>query len=94
MGLSSNKSEPLNHVKQIARLLDINNPRNVNHQYANNIIIILNQYTGTGIKLTHQYSSNLSKSEWDQIQKAFGIVIKKLLSGRSLGRFFLPIINV
>ncbi|CAD8045895.1 unnamed protein product [Paramecium sonneborni] len=71
MGVCSNKSEALNHVEEITQLLDIDNPGNVNHKYANNITLIPNQYIGTGIKITNQYQTNFSKMEWEEMQKAF-----------------------
>lgn len=34
-------------------LLDVNNPLNVNHKYANDITIIQNKYMGIGFKRTN-----------------------------------------
>ncbi|CAD8135174.1 unnamed protein product [Paramecium octaurelia] len=72
MGVCSNKSQTLNEKEEnIALLLDINNPRNVNHVYANNFTLIPNKFIGRGIKKTNQYTTKLSRIEWDLMQKQF-----------------------
>ncbi|CAK78830.1 unnamed protein product (macronuclear) [Paramecium tetraurelia] len=57
--------------QNIALLLDINNPSNVNHVYANNFTLIPNKFVGRGIKKTNQYTTKLSRIEWDLMQKQF-----------------------
>ncbi|CAD8138740.1 unnamed protein product [Paramecium pentaurelia] len=78
MGVCSNKSKGLNHQEdQYLHLLDIKHPANVNLKYANHFTLIENQYTGQGIRLTNQYTTNLSKSEWEMMQNQFwGRVMK------------------
>ncbi|CAD8047104.1 unnamed protein product [Paramecium primaurelia] len=72
MGVCSNKSQDMISKEElIIQLLDINNPGNVNHRYANIFTLIPNKYIGTGIKQTNQYSTNLSRIEWDLIQNQF-----------------------
>ncbi|CAK83321.1 unnamed protein product (macronuclear) [Paramecium tetraurelia] len=72
MGACSNKSQNLNQKEeQITQLLDINNPGNVNHRYAYNFTLIPNKSVGTGIKQTNQYSTSLSRIEWDMMQNQF-----------------------
>ncbi|CAD8136130.1 unnamed protein product [Paramecium octaurelia] len=70
--LCSNKSKELYYQEdQYLHLLDIQNPVNVNHKYANHFTLIQNKYTGIGIRLTNQYTTNLSKSEWELMQNQF-----------------------
>ncbi|CAD8140093.1 unnamed protein product [Paramecium octaurelia] len=72
MGACSNKSQNQNQKEeQITQLLDINNPGNVNHRYANNFTLIPNKSVGAGIKQTNQYSTSLSRIEWDMMQNQF-----------------------
>ncbi|CAD8132270.1 unnamed protein product [Paramecium pentaurelia] len=78
MGVCSNKSKGLNHQEdQYLHLLDIKNPANVNQKYSKYFTLIENQYTGIGIRLTNQYTTNLSKKEWEMMQNQFwGRVMK------------------
>ncbi|CAK72811.1 unnamed protein product (macronuclear) [Paramecium tetraurelia] len=87
MGVCSNKTKELNYQEdvhnknqidqQYLHLLDIQNPVNVNHKFDNHFTLIQNKYTGIGIKLTNQYTTNLSRSEWELMQNQFwGRVIK------------------
>ncbi|CAD8076734.1 unnamed protein product [Paramecium sonneborni] len=73
MGVCSNKSKKSmnQYEEQYIYLLDIQHPANVNHKYANHFTLIQNQYTGQGIRRTHQYTTILSRIEWENKQNEF-----------------------
>ncbi|CAD8054480.1 unnamed protein product [Paramecium sonneborni] len=72
MGVCSNKSKYMNHQEeQYFHLLDIQHPDNVNRKYAIHFTLIQNKYTGQGIRCTNQYTTNISRIEWEKMQNEF-----------------------